>query len=281
MYTDVKWLSCGKMAERFLKLLPNSQEFFLNHDLKLKFEFLYDKDWTIKLSFLCDITNHLNELNVTLRKKILIYSAISKIYAFTRKLLLFREQIMNNEYTHFPCVSESNCTPEFYFQFFIEILDSLINEFENRYSKADYNAFQLAGMFLNSPQCFSNTDLKVLATTFNCDISNLELQLIDFQSESELTSQSTVTNNLEEKWKMFPNNYDKLKNLAMKILTCFSSTYVCEMTFSSMEFIKMKYYSSLTYESLQSSLICSVTELTPRYTEIVSELECHPSNKFI
>ena len=71
--------------------------------------------------------------------------------------------------------------------------------------------------------------------------------------------------------------YVNLKLLAANILSIFSTTYVCESTFSLIKNIKSRNRSHLLDESLEAELICSVTELEPDYIKIVQESECHVS----
>ena len=69
--------------------------------------------------------------------------------------------------------------------------------------------------------------------------------------------------------------------LATRILSLFSSTYVCEASFSALNNIKSKRRSKLTDEHLWSALICAVSNLKPDYEFLSTDQQCQPSHKNI
>ncbi|KAH1028586.1 hypothetical protein HUJ05_001927 [Dendroctonus ponderosae] len=67
LHTEVRWLSRGKILQRFIMLLPQIKQF-----IALRGEFyeqLKNKDWLIDLRFLTDITAKLNELNLEIQNE--------------------------------------------------------------------------------------------------------------------------------------------------------------------------------------------------------------------
>nr|XP_020473185.1 putative ATP-dependent RNA helicase TDRD12 [Monopterus albus] len=70
-----------------------------------------------------------------------------------------------------------------------------------------------------------------------------------------------------ETWSAIPDTYMNMKKYACGVLSIFGSTYLCEQVFSSMNFIKTKYCSCLTNESLQS---CVKTKLTPTQVSLLT-----------
>lgn len=50
-YTDVRWLSAGKMAERFYLLIPQIREFLRDKNYATKFPEIYTDEWVLKTSF--------------------------------------------------------------------------------------------------------------------------------------------------------------------------------------------------------------------------------------
>ena len=73
------------MAERFYKLISQITDFLTKNNLINLFPYLTEKSWVLKLAFLCDITGHLNELNLHLQKRdMLLPDAVSKIAAFQK-----------------------------------------------------------------------------------------------------------------------------------------------------------------------------------------------------
>ena len=269
-YTDVRWLSCGKMAMRFYKLLPAIGQFFLEQNIT-QFPQINVTEWLMKFSFLCDVTTHLNELNMHLQgKSILFYETVSRITAFNRKLGLFREQLLKSDFTHFPLLATAKVPDNFNLDYFIGIIDSLINQFNKRFDAEQFQVYQLCGDFLCNPQNFQINNIEKIGAAFNSNnLKQLQSELIDLQSDNLLP------NNIIEKWKTI--RYPELRILASKIFACFSSTFCCEACFSSLEMIKSKLRSSLTDESLEASLICAVSNIPPRFDSIILKLDCRSS----
>ena len=73
-------------------------------------------------------------------------------------------------------------------------------------------------------------------------------------------------------WSSIPKPTIKL--LATRILSLFSSTYVCEASFSALNNIKSKQCSRLTDENLRSALICDVSNLEPYYEFLSTAQQC-------
>ena len=68
-YTAVRWLSRGKVLARLFKLRHEISQFLLSqnsHDLYALFE---NDRWIVKLAYLGDIFEHLNELNIKMQRK--------------------------------------------------------------------------------------------------------------------------------------------------------------------------------------------------------------------
>ena len=114
---------------------------------------------------------------------------------------------------------------------------------------------------------------KFFLTMFLFSLSALQNEFLELQSEAVLSAPNE--SDLISYWKNL--KYVNLRLLSAKILSIFSTTYVCESTFSMMKNIKSRNRSHLLDESLEAELICSVTELEPDYIKLVKETECHVS----
>lgn len=62
--------------------------------------------------------------------------AVSKISAFQKKLLLFRQQLENFGYTQFPLLTNEDFPPEF--SIFNSVIELLINNFSERFDGAHF-----------------------------------------------------------------------------------------------------------------------------------------------
>lgn len=81
-----------------------------------------------------------------------------------------------------------------------------------------------------------------------------------------------------ETWNAIPDNYINMKKYAFGVLSIFGSTYLCEQVFSSMNYIKSKYRSRLTDESLQSCVKIKVKSYSPDIEKICSDIQKQKSH---
>ena len=263
------------MSQRFYRLVPDIKEFFKQHKLIDQFPKLSDDNWLIQLAFVVDITFHLNNLNLQLQgKDTLLPLTINKVSAFSRKLALFREQLLKKDFINFPTFGNSLINKDFDLENIIGVIDALIKNFSKRFDSDTMNVFRLSSHFISHPNLFTLEDLQILSNHFLFSLSALQNEFLELQSEAVLS----VPNESEliSYWKNL--KYVNLRLLAAKILSIFSTTYVCESTFSIMKNIKSRLRSHLLDESLEAELICSVTELEPDYIKLVKDIECHISN---
>ena len=132
-------------------------------EIDQKLEKLEDQVWLIKLAFLCDITRHLNALNLSLQgRNNVLHESVSKLMAFSRKLQLFKQHIELGNYIHFEYLSQSQVPDNFNFMFFLEIIEALISEFNERFETDKMKNFMIAGRFISDPQNFDLDELVIL-----------------------------------------------------------------------------------------------------------------------
>ena len=94
-FCDVRWLSRGKMLQRFYELLKEIDNFLVLNGKN--FPEIRDQVWISKLAFLTDITHHLNQLNIFLQgRHVLVNVAYQHIVNFELKLMPWKEQIQKS-----------------------------------------------------------------------------------------------------------------------------------------------------------------------------------------
>ena len=100
---------------------------------------------------------------------------------------------------------------------------------------------------------------------------NMQLELIELPESSDLKS-SFRDLPLDKFCSLVPaSTYPTLRKHGSRMASLFGSTYICEKTFSVMNFNKTKYRTALTDEHLQSILQISATQCTPRYEKLIGE----------
>jgi len=101
LYTEVRWISPVKSSNRVFELREPMQRFMLekNSDLADKFS---DEKWVLKLAYLCDIFNLLNELNLSLQGKMTtLFKLADKVAAFNEKFRLWEQRVNKGYLTCF------------------------------------------------------------------------------------------------------------------------------------------------------------------------------------
>ena len=117
---------------------------------------------------------------------------------------------------------------------------------------------------------FPLSKAKHLAQIFSVDCARLEIDLIDLIDLQSSPTESTLD------WRNVTHSYIRL--LAAKIVSIFSSTYTCEVTFVAMKAVKCNTRSRFTDENLENELRCSITSLTPNFDVLIEEMDCQMSH---
>ena len=139
------------------------------------------------------------------------------------------------------------------------MFENVKQEFQRRF--CDFHSHESEFMLFSNP--------------FHCDPesapTNMQLELIELQESSDLKS-SFRDLPLDKFYSLVPaSTYPALHKHASRMAFLFGSTYICEKTFSVMNFNKSKYRTALTDEHLQSILQISTTQYTPRYGKLIGE----------
>lgn len=102
LHTEVRWLSRGRVLRRMFDLRREVYIFLLN-----KKHLFTDNKWLGTLSYMVDIFEKLNSLNLNLQgENSSILDLSSKVEAFKNKLTLWHDEFTKNNTDMFPCFSE-------------------------------------------------------------------------------------------------------------------------------------------------------------------------------
>uniref|UniRef100_A0A3B4V0U4 Uncharacterized protein n=1 Tax=Seriola dumerili TaxID=41447 RepID=A0A3B4V0U4_SERDU len=144
-YTEVRWLSRGRVLRRFYELLPEINAFLHSKDKTVPE--LIDPEWKWHLTFLTDVTEMLNSFNLQLQGQgKLICDMYSHIKAFEVKLALLLEQVKKHNFIHLPAtqnLSAENPVVPFPAEKCEEALEMLKAEFGVRFRELHVNAKEI------------------------------------------------------------------------------------------------------------------------------------------
>lgn len=280
-YNNVRWLSKGQVIERFWQIKEEVTSFLDNLDTqeaRKHLEFLANERNMLAVAFLKDILKHLNALNTELQGNgKLICDLIQSVSSFRRKLDIFEKDIASQEFIHFPTILEYKNNSEIDIAVFSNFMSDLRKEFAARFQ--DFAEIEKLSRFLKSPFEVSPaaewTD--VAAKLFRLSKPLLQMEIIDLQEDISLQTYKTAS--AEEFWsKHVPEKYGNCKKLAIYLATMFGSTYVCETSFSKMNFLKNQYRSRLTAAHLEDTLRISCSPREPNFKKLAQDRKCNFSH---
>lgn len=259
-HCDVRWLSRGKVLQRFFELLTP-----IIHFLKEKQQSTDDMEsprFVQDLSFLSDIVGHLNDLNVRLQgKQSLVTEMWELICAFKMKLRFWCECLNNGDVRHFPTLEGINMKGERPLQEYSDILQHLQEEFNRRFK--DVEKLHHFSVF--------ETPLSIDIHTISD--AGIQMELIDLKCTRRLVEKfdnSSSVSLIQFYKELDPSKFRHLRKNAAKIIAMFGSTYVCEQSFSVMKRLKNQYREQLTDANLRSSIrICLSRNIKPNIQKIV------------
>ncbi|XP_070404771.1 general transcription factor II-I repeat domain-containing protein 2A-like [Nothobranchius furzeri] len=277
LHCAVRWLSCGKVRERFVDCFDVVKTFL--NEKGQRYPELEDERWVEKLFFLADITGHLNELNLKLQGAGQTVLDMRDTWeAFVGKLEVFLKDVEASTFRLFKHLRELSAQCSISTTAIHECIRRLQTEFTTRFQ--DFQLYGPLFSFLIRPESFGNQlDLSL----FNfLDTDDMEMQLTELKSSTlwgttfaELRQQleSTAVHDhgacIFSCWTSLPNRFNCLKNIAQALLTVFGSTYLCEQIFSHMSVLSAS-RSRLTAGHSETCVLLKVTKCEPQITELAN-----------
>jgi len=206
-----------KEIHEFLKINIKTDTTYLENQM-------VDKQFLCSLAFLTDISQHLNKLNLQLQGKKRTISQI--IDGLGKKQVVFKNLVVEKKLIHFPCceIIKTELDDEFNFEHCITHLDELTVEFERRFEEVELLRSQIN--LFNNP----------MAVKIEEQEAELQLELCELQTYPLLLFTKDFDISF---WKKLPViKYLLLRKFALKMMSMFGTTYICEYTFSNMKHIK-------------------------------------------
>lgn len=266
-HTNVQWLSKGNMLGRLYELREEVAIFLdLQHKTDLHDKFM-SEGFLLSLAYLVDTFEALDAVNLKLQgKNIIIILHHDIIRAFLAKLDLWKSRVQNGNTACFSnldsALSNKHLEPEFKKQIITHLTD-LKAEFIRYFPDIDEK--REAWKFIRNP--------------FHCDVADISEEV---QEEFlELKFNSTAEEDfkeldLETFWIKYLPVYPLISRQALRILTMFGSTYLCEAAFSILVAAKTKYRNRL--KNVEGDLRCALSGIRPRIQHLVAQKQCQASH---
>ncbi|XP_072274649.1 general transcription factor II-I repeat domain-containing protein 2A-like [Pyxicephalus adspersus] len=269
-HNDVRWLSQGSALQRFYSLRKEIKEFLETKGQPMRE--LSDAIWLADLGFLVDITKHLNVLNTSLQGK---DAAVNQLYshlkAFGTKLQLFQRHLSQTQPNtiHFPALQE--------------IMNSFSQDnISVQMSRYAADIASLAGEFKRRFQDFAaiEKEISLFSSPFSVDPDDAPDQLqLELHCDSELRSRYQQLSLVNFYRQLDKGRFQEIRTLAKKMLSLFGSTYLCEKTFSAMNFNKNRVRTRLSDSHLRDILRIKTTAFVPDRAYLLQyRSQFHPSH---
>lgn len=259
-HTEVRWLSKGKVLNRFVFMKTEIISFMDTKEVS--FPFLKNDIWWLRVTFLSDLFDKLNEINLSLQGAQENFITISgKLKAFKEKLDLWNSKINRSNFSSFPSV-DLNLSKSQIKQEVSETLQSLSESFVKYFPNLD------------------PSEMEWVVNPFSeCEIRNLEDEeqenLIDLRNDL-VYKRMFAEKELSEFWICLSSKFPQLCNKAIELLLPFGSSYLCEHGFSALTEMKSKKRERL--QMIDKEMRVCLSKIGPRIDLICAEKQAHPSH---
>lgn len=264
LHTAVRWLSRGKVLGRLCELREELRV-FLTEEKSAYAELLADEQWCLKLAYLADIFKHLNELNIKMQgKEENLLSSSDKLRGFRSKLTLWRSFVGQGRLDMFPLcnVHVNSCTIS---DLITQHLKSLDERFNHYFPSESYAQFD----WVRDPWSSS-----ALESAKDWPLPTQE-QLMEIREDRTLKMRFGDME-LDRFWISVKKEYPAASSSAVAILLPFSTTYLCELSFSSLTYIKNKYRERL--RTVDQELRVCLSSIPARIGRLCASHQAHVSH---
>lgn len=277
LHAEIRWLSKGRMLAHFMDLLEPLKAFIVGQGETCRFSFLDDKEWVLSVAFLCDITQHLNELNLKMQgRNKTVYELYTAVKVFSDKLDVLEQSVRGSDYRFFPTVQKvvamhvdaaPSCQSHF-----CDVLTELKQNYGSRFCdfKDQGNVFLL----VKNPFLIEVDEMKQISDQLG--LVQLQMEFVELKGSEELQRQFRIKD-VVDFWKLV-EHLPNISRLARRIISMFPSTYRCEAAFSALSKIKCRNRNRLSLQHTTEALRIAVSSTEPDYKSLVRQRECQKSH---
>ncbi|KAL4101107.1 hypothetical protein QTP88_021127 [Uroleucon formosanum] len=233
LHTSVRWLSRGKVLQRFFNLRLEIIAFLQQNN---KFDEIdKNNNWWCLLAYMCDITEKLNKLNRGLQGENKIISQMAnKVFAFEEKLEIYYKEIQNQILHNFPTLTKAKQDDIIISQtnniIILNHLATLSNEFKRRFQ--DLRGVKNCFLLLENPWHLEVTSITQLAALIVSDYSKVFDEFIELKNDTNLEvifKEKREQKEYFEFWNLVPGKYKTIQKCAHFLLTMFTSTFFAKL----------------------------------------------------
>ena len=223
------------------------------------------------LGYLTDITSKFNELNLILRgKDLFLCDMMYQINLMKRKLILFKGQLQNGDPTHFPSLRVADENAQFCkveMKAYAQNLYHVYEEMERQFS--EFNDLCFSEKFLRNPFDTDTSDFRQKEDDVRAKLQMELLQLqYDMDVQSKAPKKDVSITSVMQFWQDIDHElFPHLKKEVNRIIFMFSTTYMCEQSFSAMKRIKSASRNCLLRPilTLKNLLVATTTNFLPDF----------------
>lgn len=261
LHTEVRWLSRGKVLERFMELQEKIKEFLNKHNPRLC-EQLTEQFW-IKAAYLADMFSLYNETNKRMQgPETNIVHCKDALDAYVRKLNYREEKMSKGELQHFPLLQKQSAgTVRASLRTeFTRHMSMLREEINSRF--ADVSEHLTKESWVLNPYNSSLGDVEYLGC---------EDELCDLQADS-VAKEYLHKMGYKKFWIVKGHSVAPrlAKHALRRVILPFSTTYLSETAFSALVAIKTKARNRL---DVHQDFRLAVTSITPDITSLAKRMQ--------